>query len=142
MAARLKAAMDATAFRFVLTLGVVNLFADMTYEGGGSINGLFLGTLGRVPLSSKRCFPTRRRSLAKAGSSPSTPRWMKQARQRGLVDGCDPIPGRTPWSEMARGSAAVGLLYERSHVALVMFAVAAQLCALLFFILGHRRQCA
>lgn len=27
-------------------MGVVNLFADMTYEGGGSINGQFLGTLG------------------------------------------------------------------------------------------------
>jgi hypothetical protein len=46
MAARLKAAMDSTAFRFVLTLGVVNLFADITYEGAGSINGPFLGTLG------------------------------------------------------------------------------------------------
>ena len=34
------------AFNFVLTLGIVNLFADMTYEGGGSINGPFLGTLG------------------------------------------------------------------------------------------------
>ncbi len=34
------------AFTFVLTMGVVNLFADMTYEGGGSINGQFLGTLG------------------------------------------------------------------------------------------------
>src|SRR5436190_16780544 len=34
------------AFRFVLTMGVVNLFADITYEGGGSINGPFLGTLG------------------------------------------------------------------------------------------------
>ena len=34
------------AFSFVLTMGLVNLFADMTYEGGGSINGQFLGTLG------------------------------------------------------------------------------------------------
>jgi MFS family permease len=34
------------AFRFVLTMGVVNLFADITYEGGGSINGAFLGSLG------------------------------------------------------------------------------------------------
>ena len=33
-------------FRFVLFLGFVNLFADMTYEGGGSINGPFLRTLG------------------------------------------------------------------------------------------------
>jgi MFS family permease len=35
-----------SAFRFVLTMGIVNLFADMTYEGGASINGPFLGTLG------------------------------------------------------------------------------------------------
>src|SRR5437588_1962665 len=34
------------AFRFVLTMGIVNLFGDMTYEGGGSINGPFLGSLG------------------------------------------------------------------------------------------------
>jgi len=34
------------ALRFVLIMGVVNLFSDMTYEGGASINGLFLGTLG------------------------------------------------------------------------------------------------
>src|SRR5438045_4034245 len=34
------------AFRFVLTMGIVNLFADVTYEGGASINGPFLGTLG------------------------------------------------------------------------------------------------
>lgn len=34
------------AFAFVLTMGVVNLFADMTYEGGASINGPFMGSLG------------------------------------------------------------------------------------------------
>src|ERR1700733_1368129 len=34
------------AFQFVLAMGIVNLFADLTYEGGGSINGAFLGTLG------------------------------------------------------------------------------------------------
>ena len=34
------------AFRFVLTMGVVNLFGDMTYEGGASINGQFLASLG------------------------------------------------------------------------------------------------
>ncbi len=34
------------AFAFVLTMGIVNLFADMTYEGGGSINGPFMGMLG------------------------------------------------------------------------------------------------
>src|SRR6266571_2834016 len=34
------------AFRFVLMMGIVNLFGDMTYEGGGSINGQYLGMLG------------------------------------------------------------------------------------------------
>jgi len=34
------------AFAFVLTMGAVNLFADMTYEGGRAINGQFMATLG------------------------------------------------------------------------------------------------
>ncbi|HVJ31220.1 MAG TPA: MFS transporter, partial [Gammaproteobacteria bacterium] len=34
------------AFAFVLVMGAVNLFADMTYEGGASINGPFLAQLG------------------------------------------------------------------------------------------------
>jgi hypothetical protein len=33
-----------TAFHFVLVIGVVNLFADMTYEGARSSTGQFLGT--------------------------------------------------------------------------------------------------
>ena len=35
-----------SAFRFVLIIGVVNLFADLTYEGARSIIGPFLGSLG------------------------------------------------------------------------------------------------
>jgi MFS family permease len=35
-----------SAFKFVLIMGLVNLFADTTYEGGASINGQFLGSLG------------------------------------------------------------------------------------------------
>jgi MFS family permease len=42
----MKKNLAASAFVFVLTMGIVNLFADMTYEGGASINGPFLGTLG------------------------------------------------------------------------------------------------
>src|SRR6202051_5342328 len=34
------------AFNFVLTMGVGNLFGDMTYKGGGAINGQFMATLG------------------------------------------------------------------------------------------------
>jgi MFS family permease len=35
-----------TALRFVVLLGVVSLFADMTYEGARSVTGPFLGALG------------------------------------------------------------------------------------------------
>src|SRR5213078_3404789 len=35
-----------TAFGFVLIIGIVNLFADMAYEGGRSIAGPFMGSLG------------------------------------------------------------------------------------------------
>jgi predicted MFS family arabinose efflux permease len=35
-----------TAFRFVLILGIANLFADFAYEGARSINGQFLSSLG------------------------------------------------------------------------------------------------
>ena len=34
------------AFQFVFTMGIVNLFGDITYEGGAAINGQFLGELG------------------------------------------------------------------------------------------------
>jgi hypothetical protein len=40
------AASESPAFRFVLIMGVVNLFGDMTYEGGAALNGAFLGSLG------------------------------------------------------------------------------------------------
>jgi MFS family permease len=35
-----------SAFRFVLIIGIANLFADMTYEGARGITGPFLGSLG------------------------------------------------------------------------------------------------
>ena len=35
------------AFKFVLIIGIVNLFADMTYEGARSITGPFLESLGQ-----------------------------------------------------------------------------------------------
>ncbi len=37
---------NAVALKFVVLLGVVSLFADMTYEGARSITGPFLGALG------------------------------------------------------------------------------------------------
>lgn len=41
-----KSATARAALRFVLILGVVNLFADLTYEGARGIIGPFLGSLG------------------------------------------------------------------------------------------------
>src|SRR5580704_12646329 len=35
-----------TALRFVVAIGIVSLFADMTYEGARGITGQFLFTLG------------------------------------------------------------------------------------------------
>ena len=35
-----------SAFRFVLIIGMGNLFADMSYEGARGITGPFLGSLG------------------------------------------------------------------------------------------------
>ena len=47
MSAKKKAKRIASsAFAFVLTMGIGNLFADMTYEGASSINGPFLRMLG------------------------------------------------------------------------------------------------
>ncbi len=39
-------AFTSPAFRFVMLIGIVNLFADITYEGGGAINGQYLSLLG------------------------------------------------------------------------------------------------
>ncbi|HTW64340.1 MAG TPA: MFS transporter [Bryobacteraceae bacterium] len=40
------AASGKSAIRFIVALGVISLFADVTYEGARSVNGPFLGTLG------------------------------------------------------------------------------------------------
>jgi predicted MFS family arabinose efflux permease len=41
-----KSGLGKLALRFVLVVGIVNFFADMTYEGGRAITGPFLGSLG------------------------------------------------------------------------------------------------
>jgi len=40
------AASRQSAIRFIVALGTISLFADVTYEGARSVNGPFLGTLG------------------------------------------------------------------------------------------------
>ncbi len=44
--ARSKTSVASPAFLFVMTTGIVNLFGDITYEGGASINGPFMASLG------------------------------------------------------------------------------------------------
>ena len=46
MSKRIVKVSASAAFRFVLIMGLVNLFGDVTYEGGAAINGQFLGALG------------------------------------------------------------------------------------------------
>src|SRR5437868_5986445 len=46
MKAKLARVSASAAFQFVFTMGIVNLFGDITYEGGAAINGQFLGALG------------------------------------------------------------------------------------------------
>jgi hypothetical protein len=46
LAEKLKAANIRPAMLFIVLIGVVSLFADMTYEGARSITGQFLATLG------------------------------------------------------------------------------------------------
>lgn len=46
----MKKSLSRSALSFVVSIGLGNLFADMTYEGGASINGQFLETLGATAL--------------------------------------------------------------------------------------------
>lgn len=48
---RIKGLSKSNAFNFVLILGIVNLFSDITYEGASSINGPFLKSLGASALA-------------------------------------------------------------------------------------------
>lgn len=56
------ASVTSPAFLFVMTTGIVNLFGDITYEGGASINGPFMASLG-----ASAAIVTRRASSAKDG---------------------------------------------------------------------------
>jgi len=44
-----------SALGFVLTIGIVNLFADLTYEGARGIVGPFLGSLGASAAVGRIC---------------------------------------------------------------------------------------
>jgi hypothetical protein len=48
---QIASARRSSALRFIVYLGVVSLFADMTYEGAHSIIGPFLRDLGASPFA-------------------------------------------------------------------------------------------
>jgi len=43
---KFKLFMNNNAFKFIFLIGIVSLFADMTYEGARSITGPYLAILG------------------------------------------------------------------------------------------------
>jgi hypothetical protein len=112
----------ATALRFVILLGVVSLFADMTYEGARSITGPFLALLGAsgtvVGLVA---------GLGELGRL-----WVAAD----LGDGLFNTGYGLAWFA---GSAAMGFLYDTSLTALIGFSVLTQLYALPLLWLVTRR---
>ena len=66
------------AFRFVIIIGVVNLFADMAYEGGRSISGPFLGSLGASATIVSLTMPESQRSFSQYRRSRRWDCWKKK----------------------------------------------------------------
>ena len=103
---------ESTAFRFVLIIGIANLFADMTYEGARSSTGQFLGTLNAVI----------------AG--------VVAQNKRSTAFGAFDTAFGIAWFG---GSALMGILYEKSIPVLISFSVAMQLLSLPIFWFGKQR---
>lgn len=140
-----------TACGFVLVIGIVNLFADMTYEGARSITGPFLGSLGAsatvvgVVAGTGELLGYSMRSYA--GKS------IGRGWVFGLNEGLDQA-GVLSASKRSTGfglfytgfgiawflgSATMGFLYDKSILAVVIFSVALQLLALPVFLWARTR---
>jgi len=136
-----------SAFTFVLMMGVVNLFADMTYEGGASINGPFLGTLGpaRLRSASSPGYAVLLISSLLALASVAAA-WVVFPLPSRLEEGGEKTALATGFTAgylgygggWLAGSVATGLLYERSRRGLIVFAVAVLLASAPFFVLAAR----
>ena len=121
-------ALSSSAFAFVLTMGIVNLFGDVTYEGGASINGLFGVVLTGLV------------------------RWgVGYATQDSLLKSL--VAGMLPEGKRSRafgffytgygvgwliGSIATGLLYRHSVAGVIAFSMAVQLSSIPLFIVARR----
>jgi hypothetical protein len=105
-------------FRFVLILGLVNLFADMTYEGASSINGQFWSTLGAsIVLWGIRL--RAQNTLLKSLIASVLPEG-----RRNLAFGLFHTGYEGRW---LIGNATTGLLYQQSPILVVAFSMAIQL---------------
>jgi predicted MFS family arabinose efflux permease len=101
------------AFRFVLIIGIVNLFADMAYEGGRSITGPFLGSLGA--------------SATIVGFVAGLGELLMPVTKRSTRFGLFYTGYGIAWF---LGSAAMGFLYDKSITTLIIFSLFCQLLAL------------
>ena len=145
------------AFGFVLIIGIVNLFADMTYEGARSITGPFLGSLGAsatvvgVVAGTGELLGYSLRSVAGYFADKTQRYWLSaqnsllkalltevlSAAKRSTGFGLFYTGYGIAWF---LGSAVMGLLYDKSILALVIFSVVLQFLALPVFFLARRRS--
>jgi len=145
-----------TALWFVLVFGVVNLFADMTYEGARSVTGPYLGALGVLlpltaiaaafaPLVFLGDF-----TLALIGAvlwgialgvhesvMPAAVASLIPKQRLGAAYGVFAAGFGIAWFA---GSAAVGALYDRSVIAVVVLSAAAQLLACVPILIAARKM--
>ena len=146
-----------TAFGFVLIIGIVNLFADMTYEGARSITGPFLGSLGAsatvvgVVAGTGELLGYSLRSVAGYFADKTQRYWLSaqnsllkalltevlSAAKRSTGFGLFYTGYGIAWF---LGSAVMGLLYDKSILVLVIFSVVLQFLALPVFFLARRRS--
>jgi len=145
------------AFGFVLIIGIVNLFADMTYEGARSITGPFLGSLGAsatvvgVVAGTGELLGYSLRSVAGYFADKTQRYWLSaqnsllkalltevlSAAKRSTGFGLFYTGYGIAWF---LGSAVMGLLYDKSILVLVIFSVVLQFLALPVFFLARRRS--
>jgi hypothetical protein len=149
------------AFAFVLTMGVVNLSGDLTYEGGGSINGQFMATLGAtaavvsITAGLGEFLGYALRSGSGYIADKSGMYWAitfigyaihtfegdrgEHAAERETQRRLRVFYAGYGFGWLA-GSVAMGLLYDRSRTALAVFAVLVQLASLPLFLAARKRS--
>ncbi|MCZ2114489.1 MAG: hypothetical protein LC131_11750 [Anaerolineae bacterium] len=115
MDTKIPPATQRSAIKFVILLGVVSLFADMTYEGARSISGPYLALLGAGGMGAQE-------SIMRAAVG-----GMVAPDKRGSAYGVFNAGFGLAWFT---GSVIMGALYDVSIASLVAFPVIFQLAAI------------